>query len=68
MTAAFKNELQKQKLMRELGQCLSSALQEMHGKKMAFILLVAEMNEAGQCDYISNGSREDCIKWMQETI
>ena len=35
---------------------------------MAFVLLIAEFGGPhGLSNYISNGAREDCIKWMRET-
>ncbi len=35
---------------------------------MAFVLLIAEFGGPhGLSNYISNGDREDCIKWLRET-
>ncbi len=55
--------------LRELAKVVRKKLKRIYGNDMAFMLNIAQFNETnGISDYISNGTREDCISWMKETI
>lgn len=44
-------------------------LPEIYGERMGFILLVAPFNESlTVSEYVSNGVRETCIQWLEETL
>jgi len=61
--------IEQQEFLRGLARFLKDVIAEGYGTEMAFILLVARMNDSGgTADYVSNGQREDCIKWMKETV
>lgn len=55
--------------LRILADFIKEGLQEVYGEDMVFMLNIARPNEQkGVSDYISNGTRSDCIRWMKETI
>lgn len=53
--------------LRELAELLDRALELVYSNPMGFMLVVSPFGEEGLCDYISNGAREDCIRWLRET-
>ena len=67
---AFEADQKRTEQMRGVGQFLQDeVLPEIYAQPMGFILLVSPFNNGpGVADYLSNGERECCIKWLEETL
>ena len=67
---AFEADQKRTEQMRTIGKFLQDeVLPEIYGEPMGFILLVSPFNNGpGVADYLSNGERECCIKWLEETL
>jgi hypothetical protein len=51
----------------KIAKTLEEILTDLYGKKMGFALFMFPFNEEGPAgDYVSNGQREDMIKFMRE--
>jgi hypothetical protein len=53
--------------LRDLMNNVAHAVNALLPKGTGFIVLAAPFNKSGIAQYVSNGTRSDCIMWLRET-
>lgn len=54
--------------MRNIAKMVDERLRKTAGKQIGFVVLTFDFETEGQTNYISNGRREDMIKYCQEMV
>lgn len=52
--------------LQKIAEQLDQDLTKLYGRRMGFALLCFDFNTEDQCDYVSNGEREDMVKALIE--
>lgn len=59
---------EQEEALQAVAEGIDDCLNEIYGKNMGFLLLVARFEEDDNwADYIGNAKREDAILWLRET-
>lgn len=60
--------LQTEETMRDLADTLDEVLTKLMGPGTGFALITFKFNQTGTANYISNGTRDDMIQFLRETL
>lgn len=54
--------------MRALAEAVDDGLRRIHGKRLGFLVMTADFEELGICDWVSNIDREDAVTMITEWL